>query len=370
MVKRFLYLNGLAIIAVVLYHASAWGFIAMFWWTDRYRQTQVPDFSQMGGGSYYALRAIEQGIIFGIPAFLFVSGFFVAFATKRSQVTVSWQVIITRLRSLIIPFILWSALILVGDMLQGSRLTLSQIFTTVLTGHVVPPFYFIPLLIQLYLIAPFLVPLARSRWKLLLVATAIIQLGVLILRYVEILNLANGILKPYYFLSRGVLFPGNIFWFSLGIVFGFHLTEFKLALDRVKSILLIILLIFFVLGIFEWEYLLLASGEQWIGPKETLIDHIYAGFFIFSFLAFEKLNPILSEQLATLGSRSYGIYLVHFPVQEYTARLIYHVLPGLLAYQFLYQSLLIGMALIVPLIMMGLVNRSPARRYYEFVFGK
>jgi len=370
MVKRFLYLNGLAIIAVVLYHASGWGFIAMFWWTYRYREAPVPDFSQIGSGSYYALRAIEQGIIFGIPVFLFVSGFFVAFATKRLEGTISWQVIFIRLRSLIIPFILWSIVILSGDMLQGARLPPGQIFVTLVSGDVAPPYYFVPLLIQLYLLAPILVPLARSRWKLLLAAAAIIQLGVLMLRYAEILNLAAGILKPAYVFSRGALFPGNIFWFSLGIVFGFHLPEFKRSLVRAKVILLVMMTFFFVLGMLEWEYLLLASGKQWIGPKETLIDHLYAGFFIFSFLAFEKFTPRFIEQLAILGGKSYGVYLIHYPVQQYTSRLVYHLFPGLLAYQIIFQPLLIGMGLVVPLMVMGLANRSPARRYYEYVFGK
>jgi peptidoglycan/LPS O-acetylase OafA/YrhL len=78
MIKRLLYLNGLAIITVILYHASAWGFISMFYRADRYRPVSVPNFDMLGDLAYYGLRTIEQLIIYGIPTFMFVSGFFIA----------------------------------------------------------------------------------------------------------------------------------------------------------------------------------------------------------------------------------------------------------------------------------------------------
>jgi len=36
MVRRLLYINGLAIIAVVMFHAAGMGFVAMFFWYQRY----------------------------------------------------------------------------------------------------------------------------------------------------------------------------------------------------------------------------------------------------------------------------------------------------------------------------------------------
>ena len=60
MIRRLLLLNGLAAISAVIYHATGWGFTAMFWWTDQYLPISVPDFSQLGSVSYYALRLVEQ----------------------------------------------------------------------------------------------------------------------------------------------------------------------------------------------------------------------------------------------------------------------------------------------------------------------
>ena len=60
------------------------------------------------------------------------------------------------------------------------------------------------------------------------------------------------------------------------------------------------MIIFFVLGVIEWEYLLRLSGQEWIGPSETLIDQVYAGAVILGFLLFEKFNLPLAAQLADL----------------------------------------------------------------------
>ena len=98
MIRRLLLLNGFAAIGAVLYHATGWGYTAMFWWTDRYLPVDVPDFSQLGSVAYFSLRLVEQLIIFSIPSFLFVSGFFIAFATGKSQQTVSLKIVGTRIK--------------------------------------------------------------------------------------------------------------------------------------------------------------------------------------------------------------------------------------------------------------------------------
>ena len=76
MIKRLLYLNGLAVITVILYHSAAWGFVGMFYWADRYRNVPAPNFDLIGSSSYFALRTIEQLIIYGIPTFLCLVSFF------------------------------------------------------------------------------------------------------------------------------------------------------------------------------------------------------------------------------------------------------------------------------------------------------
>jgi peptidoglycan/LPS O-acetylase OafA/YrhL len=213
------------------------------------------------------------------------------------------------------------------------------------------------------------VPLARNRAGLLLIVTGAIQIFVLLLRYVQIIGLEIPELTPLMFLNRSWLFTTYVFWFSFGIVAGFHLQQVKLVLNRLKKSFPVLMVIFFILGVIEWEYLLRLSGQEWIGPSETLIDQVYSGAVILAFLLFEKFNPPMAAQLAELGSKSYGVYLIHAPVLEYSARLVYHVLPGILAYEAIFQPVLIVLGLGVPLLMMAAVNRSPARMLYKTVFG-
>lgn len=369
MIKRLLYLNGLAILSVILYHSSAWGFTAMFFWTDRYQQVAVPNFDQLGSPTYFALRGIEQLIIFAIPSFLFVSGFFIAISTGRNQHTIGWKLVLNRVKDLLIPFLLWSILILALDILQGEQFGLLQIVQTIIFGQVADPYYFVPVLIQLYLLAPFLVPLAKNRWQLLLLFAGLLQLFVLFLRYLAVLNAVPIALEPIMFLTRNWFFPGFIFWFCFGIVTGFQLQSFKELFYRYRWFFVSGMVLFFILGMAEWEFLLGISGQDWIGPRETLVDHIYAGLFLLSYLSFDNFQLPLSKQISNLGTKSYGIYLAHSPALEYTARLIYHLIPGLLAYQILFQGVLYIMGLGIPLAMMEAVNRSPFRRYYKYIFG-
>jgi peptidoglycan/LPS O-acetylase OafA/YrhL len=369
MIKRLLYLNGLATVAVVLYHSSAWGFISMFWWADRYRAVSVPNFDQLGGLTYYALRMIEQVVMFAIPAFLFVSGYFVAVATRKNQPTIDWVVVFKRVKSLVIPFLLWSILILMANVLLGESYTTEDVIITIITGQTEPPYYYVPLLVQLYLLSPFLVPLAKNRAKVLLLVTAIVQLLIMMLTYAVILNLNVSFWELFLPLTKGWLFPGRIFFFTLGIVAGFHLSTIKSMVARIKWLLITSIIVLFIVGIIEWEWLLRGSGQDWIGPKETLIDQLYALAFILGFISLRKFKLPDYLFLPKLGARSFGVYLIHSPVLRFTARIVYHILPPLLAYQMLFQPLLIIMGLGIPLLLMAFVNRSPGRRYYEFAFG-
>jgi peptidoglycan/LPS O-acetylase OafA/YrhL len=369
MVRRLLYLMGLAVLCVVLYHASGWGFIAMFWWTDRYLPVAVPNFDQLGSASYYALRIIEQLIIFAIPSFLFVSGFFLAFATGRNRNTIGWDVVFTRVKNLLIPYLLWSCLILALEMIQGRDLTASEFLRILLTGQATDAYYFIPVLIQLYLLAPFLIPFARNRWKTALLITGLFQVFILGLRYAMILGLEASLLQPFYFLTRSWLFTGFLFWFMFGIVFGFHSAEIKAAFIRLRWAALAGLAVFFVIGVFEWELLLRASGEQWIAPEETLIDQVYAGLFLIAFLGLEQVALPEMKAISQIGTKSFGVYLVHSLALIYTAKLVYHFAPALLGVQCVFQPLLYLAGLGIPLLLMEIVARSPARRFYSYLFG-
>jgi surface polysaccharide O-acyltransferase-like enzyme len=370
MIRRLLLLNGLAILSVVLFHASGWGFTAMFSWTARYLPVAAPNYDQAGSASYYALRLVEQFSAFSIAAFLFASGFFVAFSARGTRSSRGdWGSVLPRIPSLIIPYLLWSAVILIGQGLQGRLPSLGALPRMLLTGTINPAYYFVPLLIQLYLLAPLLVPLARTRPKGLLLVTGLLQLGIYLLQYPILLGhdpamvgLLAGLLPKWFF-------PVRIFWFTLGIVVGFRQTDVRQLLQRIRWPLVAATIGLLLIGLVEWELLIRWSGGPWLENRETIIDGLYSLAVILSALAFVDAAVPASGALSTVGAKSFGIYLVHPIVMEYLARAIYHFAPALLGHQAIFQPLLIASGLGAPLLWMWLVRSTPARAFYEYQFG-
>ncbi len=320
MIRKLLLLNGFAIIGVILYHSVGWGFVAMIAWTHRYMPVVSPNYDQMGSFAYYAMRFIEQLVVFTIPAFLFVSGFFIAFATGQTRSNIAWGTISARIKKMLIPYLIWSFVLFGLMFLQGVIFSPQKYIWMLVTGQTNPAYYYVPLLIQFYLLSPLIVPLARRNWKILLIITGIIQIAVQLSYYPAILGLDGPLTQILPTLIPKWFFPARIFWFSLGIVAGFHIKTLKTWLEQIKWYLLATTIILVPLGMLEWELYLRISGRPWIDPRETLLDTVYTLAFIFSFLAFDKiLSTRYSKQINDLGTKSFGIYLTHSPVMEYTA---------------------------------------------------
>ena len=368
MTRRLLLLNGIAICGVILFHASGWGYVAMFSWAHRYLPVTSPNYDQVGSLSYYALRFIEQVVVFALPAFLFVSGFFIAVATGRRP-NVGWNLVWARIKYLVIPYLIWSFVLFFAFFLQGIVLSPGGYLVMLLTGRTNPAYYYVPLLVQFYLLSPILVPLAKRWWLALLIVAAVIQLLVQLTYYPVLLGMNLPGMEPYLDLFPKWLFPTRIFWFTLGVVVGFNLTAVKQLLERIKWGLLAMALILIPLGIIEWELMLHYSGRDWFGHRETILDTLYSLAFILAFLAFEKFAIPYAKGVSDLGTRSFGIYLIHSPVMEYVSRGIFHLAPWILGYQIILQPVLIIYGLWIPLMLMTIVDRSQFRRYYLYIFG-
>jgi probable poly-beta-1,6-N-acetyl-D-glucosamine export protein len=366
MSRKLIYLNGLAIIAVVLYHATGWGYTSMFWWIHRYRPDPVSIFDQMFNIEYYTLRLIQQLIIFAIPAFIFVSGYYMAFATGRAKKTIGWNTVLNRIRFLAAPFVIWSVIYLLYYMIQGTRYTTSEFLYIIISGNATPPFYFVPLLIQLYLLAPLLVILIKKNWKPVLFTTSVIQMLILSLGYIRIFSPDARLIAS---VTDAYFFPSYLFWFVLGIVVGFNFSSFKAFLARYQRLFMTGAVFFFVLGVIEWELIFRFTGQEWIEDRETLIDHFYAFCLIFGFLAYDKVQLPYQEHMTSLGAKSFGIYLSHMLALEFIARGTYHVFPAIMEYTIIFFALTVIVGLGIPLLLMWLAQQIPFRRYYSLVFG-
>jgi fucose 4-O-acetylase-like acetyltransferase len=367
MIRRLLLLNGVATIGLILFHAAGWSFTAVIFWADRYGAVPA---DQIGTPYYYFLRLVEQVIVFTIPAFLFVSGFFIAFASGRTQKTISWKMVGSRIRDLIIPYTIWTLVYWVlfffeAQFLDGRTFSLADYLLMYLSGSTDPAYYYVILLIQFYLLSPFLVRWAKAHPVSLLVVTGIIQLAV----QLQYFPTFFGIHSPYLDVIPKWLFVARIFWFSLGVVVGFQVKPVQNWLVRYKKGLALTALALVPLGVVEFEIIQSLSGQLWLQQRETLLDSLYSLAVIFAFLGYYQAKLPYASVLDDLGSKSFGIYLVHTIAMTYTARLIAVKLPVLLAYQLLFFLLMIVVGLGVPLVLMAMVNRLPIRPYYKYIFG-
>ncbi|MDT8304979.1 MAG: acyltransferase [Anaerolineae bacterium] len=371
MVRRLLLLNGLAVLGAVLNHTTGWGFTAMFWWVHRYLPVEAPNFEQMGSLGYYTLLGLQQAIMFSVPAFLFVSGYFIAFATGRQKLGGSWPLIRSRIVYLLVPYLLWSLLVFIAGFAEGERETLSGYLSLLVTGRTTPAYYFIPLLIQLYLLSPLLVALAKRYTGALLVVALVIQLGVRTLVYLDTLGLALGPAELLLALTGSWFFPGHLFWFSAGVVAGQNPALFQQLAVRGRKLFLAGAIVLLPLGVVEWQLILNNAGQPWLPIRETLLDSLYAALFILAFMGFEQATVPLAQPLEKLAGKAFGVYLVHSPALEFGARGLYFVAPWLLGNVWLLQAVLLAIGIGVPVLVMGAVdfNRSPVRRSYRYLFG-
>lgn len=369
MISRLLLLNGIAIVNVILFHATGFGFTAMFSWAHRYRPVTSPNYDAIGTPAYFALRAIEQYAAFTIPTFLFVSGFFISVLAGRNRSGVTAGAIGARVRSLAIPYLFWSGVILAALAMEGRVYPIGRYLRMLVTGSTHPNYYYVPLLIQLYVLSPAIVWLAHRWWGALLAATAVLQLAVYLLQYAVVLDVGSPLVRQAAAAFPKWLFAAHLFWFTLGVAVGFEQQVFKALAHRYRWALAVAAAVLFVAGMVEWELLLARSGHVWVENRQTLIDGLYAGAVIFALLAFTNLRVPFPQVFVDLGIKSFGIYLVHGIAMEVAARTVYHGAPWMLGRQLLFLPFVIAVGVATPLLLMNLVRRSRARGIYPYLFG-
>ena len=383
MTRRFLLLMGLGILGLILNHSATFGYQATFDLAWRYRPevaaacgdltppVNCPSYDQVHSATYWGLSLVRRFIAFGVPVFLMVSGYFIAFAAGRKDAKIKWPILKTRVVGLIIPYVVWSVIIFVGQALFYNRMYPNawEYIRRLLIGGATGSYYYIPLLIQLYLLSPILVPLAKKQWKWLLVGTAVLMIFVETLRYLQLFGLGEPLVPSLISLTPLWFFPRRLFWFALGIVFGFHISDFKPFLLRHKNKLVYGAVLFYLLSLVEFEVLLSLSGKPWIDFFSTFTTNIYAGLFMLAMLSVSKLKIPYTPQIMDIGAKAFGIYLVHEQVLELVGTLMFRYAPWILEYQILYQPIMIFFALGVPLLLMRIVSRSPAKKLYKYSFG-
>ena len=289
---------------------------------------------------------------------------------RGNRGALSWTIVKARIINLLVPFTVWSLACFVGDALQGNTYSPVEYLARLLTGKADGGgYYFVPVLCEFYLLSPFIVYLARTRWRPLMLAAALVQLGAIWAGYMQVLRVQMPGLPVMSWATAPWLPFLWAVYFPLGVVCGVHLDSFKGWFVRRRRSLLALVFILAVVFIVEGEISHRALGVEWRYVPDTITSALYSVAFILCFLAFAESALPFSGALYKLGTKSYGIYLLHAKVMEFAARVVRQILPGLLAYQLLFSAVLFLIGLGIPLLLMTAVTRSPTRRFYRYLFG-
>jgi membrane-bound acyltransferase YfiQ involved in biofilm formation len=214
------------------------------------------------------------------------------------------------------------------------------------------------------------VPIAKAQPRRLIAVAALIQLAAFIVQYLTIFSAGQLNLSAIsWTIDSWLFFPWTIY-FALGLVFGFHLDRIRPVLRRIRWYLLGAMVLLAIPASIEAEAIYWSTGYDDRFVPFTISTILYSLVFIMVFLILEEVRIPFAAKVQQVGSKSYGIYLTHIKVMEFVARVLRQVTPWLLAYQvLLFSPIILVLGLGIPIVFMNLVSKSPARRYYHYLFG-
>jgi probable poly-beta-1,6-N-acetyl-D-glucosamine export protein len=355
--KRLLILNGISAFMVVTNHSAIYGINALLSW--RYGSGAEPHFESIGTLQYNILFTIHHIAEFAIPAFLFVSGYFIAFIAKSSTPGLIWDYAKSRIKKLIVPYMIWSFI--------TNVILLRRIPPTI--NEILSMYYFIPLVVQYYLLSPLIIRLAQKRWLLLLVITAVFQFSTDVIRLLQLLNIDFPGFNLFISFARVWLFPGRILYFSIGVVAGVYQQEFSEWVKKFRWYIFAVMLISLALSFIEYAWVSRVTGIEGLTGFRGVTKILFSISLILCYFGFDNLKLPYQNWLSELGGKSLAIYLIHTPAIYTIASLMYYFSPWVLSYQILYQSILIVTGLSVPLLMMASFRKPLVRKFYPLIYG-
>ncbi len=355
-------LSALSIIGVVLNHA-VW---------------QVLSTIPAGAGEGYAYLPLDQMGKIAIPVFMFIAGYFIAYATSNGRKPLAWSVVRARIGKLFWPWVLW-ALIWLGMQVSAQVLGLRSggeplgfNIRSILLA-LFAQYYFIPMLMVYYLAAPLLVSIARRSLRTLLILVLLLQLAGVGLFYFQVYaphTLAPGLRGGNWLDVTLLQYLRFAIYFPLGLASGMNPAAFA-PLLRWRKALPWLTALAFGFAILESSVAYRFLGRNWQhGDSHVKVTSmLFSLGLIFCFMVYPGIPvPARWRKLVrNLSTNTYGLYLAHYVVLAVLDKIIARFLPPSVPVQILYIFLLVAATLGISLWMIRLSTRS--KRLHDALFG-
>lgn len=348
MARQFPLMRGIAIILVLINHSITMS----IWMADRFGYAQPPQVLMP------VLVILKQLGLFSVPIFLFLSGAFFAFASQNRPLGSAYRAVFKNLQGVIWPYLVWSLMFyLVMALLVVEQAQPLQYLKDLIIGY---PYNFVTLLIFFYLVAPLLVRATRRQPILVLAAILLYQIflkavadpatiGVTLPSWSQYLTLP---VIRYPFSLWGIFFP-------LGMVYHQHQRMMNALPQKAAYLILGGTLILFALDVLT----------------EMNILHLPLAAILCPVLGMLLTPKIRRDAVPnypwfeSVGKRSYGLYLTNLIVITVVLFAIHLVFPWLLEQYLLLVPVLFVIALYLPWGLMRLMEYSPQRVAYRYIFG-
>jgi peptidoglycan/LPS O-acetylase OafA/YrhL len=257
-------------------------------------------------GGYWSPRFLFycQLFDFGVPVFLFTSGYWTAKEPMRSLQDYKTY-LIKRFTRILIPYFFWSFILLGYEVIKTHDVNIYELIFKLLAGRASFPYFFIILIAQFYLMIPLLNYVNRKPYGVMLVL-AVNVIG-LLSRYLS--KLCYG----YWFPSVSLFYSWIIFY-EIGLLAGG--SDSKVFTTK-KGRLFILLALVICLLISELEGMIILSkcgNLDFAAHALKYSTFMYSACVIFSFLSIRECFHHWPKLLVTIGKYSFGVYLIHIPV--------------------------------------------------------
>ena len=336
--------RGIAIIAVVGIHASAFSL------------------RQHSSTSEWNLPVVayQQLLNFAVPAFIFISGYWLS--KKPIESLEGYKEFLTRrLSRVLVPYFLWSFVYIAYGAVVTHKIDAGEILITLLTGRApgVNYYWFIVLIVQFYIITPFLQHLNRRRYGLLFVI--ILNVLALIFRYVSRLHLNWSI--P----SMGLFYSWLVF-FQIGLLAGTS-DNITFNLRRLRFFIIPAIAVFLLASQLEAIILLSSYGDLYVAVSPVKFSSFfYSISLILGFLFVRERFENWPKLLTTIGRYSFGIYLVHISILKQAIK-FFQNFSVINSFQPLYQLTLVVVTTAICLVLIGATRKLLPKTFCVKILG-
>jgi peptidoglycan/LPS O-acetylase OafA/YrhL len=323
---------------------------------------------------YGLLFVLAQLSFFAVPAFFFVTGLFCTFAIQKPGLAANAGFLRGRLKALLVPLAVWSVVAFTADLVLGIPALPAYFSAHARAGEMEWGYYFLLAMVQVYLVAPFVVDLARRRWRGLLVGSVALHLVVLGVRLAAGLDAGLGAVADVPALGswRGdwAVWRWQLY-LVLGVLAGLHGSKVEAWLRAHRRPLYAAAGVSAVAVVGEaFAFSTGLAQMDWFHSQLRPLVPLYACAVIAAYFATDIQATARTAALEKVGNLSFGLFVVHPIAYKVLARVVDRLAPGLgLEWPVVVALVCLVFGALVPYLVIAALSRSRFRGQAALLLG-